>query len=229
MFAAGMVALALGQGVIEVEDGKITKCRHCGKEIENTVRKLNVAPEDTGKYRVVYDVGSCAACAKSETKSGVRHICLKCKSEYMADARADRSSGRVIADKTLCDDFCPKCAGEFVDEMDIAICARCGKEMKLQCRGPRGHIHDYKNIAGKVEYKEDCVLLHSVEGDITIEYRLDSREPPKTATIRGGDLHCRSCDNLMKREATAKKIGDAIGGFGRAFGEGVLQGVKRNE
>jgi len=42
-FVVGMAILAMCLGLIEVEDGKITKCRHCGKEIGNTVQKLNVA------------------------------------------------------------------------------------------------------------------------------------------------------------------------------------------
>ena len=72
-------------------------------------------------------------------------------------------------------------------------------------------------------------LIRPAKGKTTIEYRLDSRKPSYTVTIGDSGITCGSCQNLLKREAAAKKIGDAVGGVGRALGEGLLQGVRRNE
>jgi len=227
-FVVGMAVLALCLGLIEVEDGRITKCRHCGKEIGNTVQKLNVAPEDAGKYKVVYDVASCALCANLEVTNYVHRICLKCQSEFKKDPVVGRL-GEVRADQTLRTDFCQKCADEYITKMDIGLCERCGKGIEMPATGLRGHLPDPQEFDGKIEYMEDCVLIRPAKGKTTIEYRLDSRKPSYTVTIGDSGITCGSCQNLLKREAAAKKIGDAVGGVGRALGEGLLQGVRRNE
>lgn len=227
-FVVGMAILALCLGLIEVEEGKVTKCRQCGKEIGNTVQKLNVAPEDAGKYKVVYDVASCALCANLEVTNYVHHICLKCKSEYKTDALVGRL-GETRADQTLRTDFCQKCADENITKLVVCLCARCGNGIEVPGTMYRGHLPDPREFDGKIEYMEDCVLIRPAKGKTTIEYRLDSRKPSYTVTIGDSGITCGSCQNLLKREAAAKKIGDAVGGVGRALGEGLLQGVRRNE
>ena len=227
-FVVGMAVLALCLGLIEVEDGRITKCRHCGKEIGNTVQKLNVAPEDAGKYKVVYDVASCALCANLEVTNYVHRICLKCQSEFKKDPVVGRL-GEVRADQTLRTDFCQKCADEYITKMDIGLCERCGKGIEMPATGLRGHLPDPQEFDGKIEYMEDCVLIRPAKGKKTFELRLDSRRRAYTATHGDLGIICNFCKTSVKAKDGAKKTGYAAGGVVRALVEGLLEGVGRNE
>jgi len=90
--------------------------------------------------------------------------------------------------------------------------------------GPRAALPDPATFSGKMEYKDNCVLITSADGKATTEHHIDyiiTRVTPP-------DFYCQACQNLIKRETAAKKVGDAVGGFSGAFGKGVFQGLKRN-
>lgn len=141
---AGFLLIVLICGCSQVETGKVTKCKHCGKEIENTVHSITVPFWESDKYDVVSKLTYCDKCGNERVVYKTSYICKYCKSVYNTETNYTLRK-KEISDRTVADKYCDKCGDELVASRVHIHCERCGKEYAI-------NKESYKR---KLEYKKD--------------------------------------------------------------------------
>lgn len=124
---AGCLLVVLMCGCAQVKTGKITKCKYCGKEIENTVHSITVPFWESDKYDVVSKLTYCSKCGDEQVAYETSYQCKYCKSVYKTETNYALRKEEV-SDRTVANKYCDKCGDELVSSTVHIHCERCGEE-----------------------------------------------------------------------------------------------------
>ena len=154
-------------GCSQVKTGNITRCKHCNKEIENTVQSITVPFWDAKNYQVTSSSTYCESCGTEKIPYKIHHICKKCQREFntedLSAMRRDEKS-----DQTLQDKYCDTCGKEVVPFTFTIVCPSCGKSREETGSDyrEREDIHRNQRVEMVCEYCRKRAKTEEIAGKV---------------------------------------------------------------
>jgi len=145
LMVLGLFLATLAGCNTDVKTGEIMTCKHCGKEIKNTVRTISVRRWDADEYSVKETAGYCEKCGNEVVAYKVRICCEQCGAEYAQRTEtAPRKEERhdTSLREGYCSTNCERMArvGRGLDRASEAIGDGLGRIGKGLYKGIRKHL-----------------------------------------------------------------------------------------
>jgi hypothetical protein len=125
LLAVAVAGLMLESGCSQqVQTGEIVSCKHCKKEVSNTVAVIKVPTSKAKDYRVNRSETYCQQCGDDDVGYQITTTCQTCRSKKVDVAHAKRRTEPKDLVKTV--KFC-ECGDELVAYKRFLKCLDCGK------------------------------------------------------------------------------------------------------